>query len=381
VTNAPSQRRNIQNRTPLFLNTIMMLFSSVISGILGKRQLGRVFLEAEIFKKKNKVLYDTGADISCLDEKEFRKIPIDVRPKANAFSTHRQYLSASKDPLVVKGVFDIPIKICGRTIFHPFYVIKNLSDPVILGADFIHEHKLSYCPEKRDFFWSSKKWVTGVATLTTACVLPAFSVASVKVNLHTAENTRPDQPKPVLVTIQDTENPLLVGGPGLITPDAQGQAVVEIRNCGPDYLEYPRGQTIGTLENAEDYEIELMDPNRLNAIVERTKRNQVPMTPEIEQFIEENAKINVPNNYAEKYRQVLKKHHAVFSRDKTDLGRSNLIQHEIHLKSDDPIYVKQFKMPDVHRDYLEEQVKEWLKLGIVQPTRSRYNSPMFLVNK
>ena len=381
MTNAPSQRRNIQNRTPLFLNTIMMLFSSVISGILGKRQLGRVFLEAEIFKKKNKVLYDTGADISCLDEKEFRKIPIDVRPKANAFSTHRQYLSASKDPLVVKGVFDIPIKICGRTIYHPFYVIKNLSDPVILGADFIHEHKLSYCPEKRDFFWSSKKWVTGVATLTTACVLPAFSVASVKVNLHTTENTRPDQPKPVLVTIQDTENPLLVGGPGLITPDAQGQAVVEIRNCGPDHLEYPRGQTIGTLENAEDYEIELMDPNRLNAIVERTKRNQVPMTPEIEQFIEENAKINVPNNYSEKYRQVLKKHHAVFSRDKTDLGRSNLIQHEIHLKSDEPIYVKQFKMPDVHRDYLEEQVKEWLKLGIVQPTRSRYNSPMFLVNK
>ena len=358
-----------------------MLFSSVISGILGKRQLGRVFLEAEIFKKKNKVLYDTGADISCLDEKEFRKIPIDVRPKANAFSTHRQYLSASKDPLVVKGVFDIPIKICGRTIYHPFYVIKNLSDPVILGADFIHEHKLSYCPEKRDFFWSSKKWVTGVATLTTACVLPAFSVASVKVNLHTTENTRPDQPKPVLVTIQDTENPLLVGGPGLITPDAQGQAVVEIRNCGPDHLEYPRGQTIGTLENAEDYEIELMDPNRLNAIVERTKRNQVPMTPEIEQFIEENAKINVPNNYAEKYMQILKKHHAVFSRDKTDLGRSNLIQHEIHLKSDEPIYVKQFKMPDVHRDYLEEQVKEWLKLGIVQPTRSRYNSPMFLVNK
>ncbi len=170
-----------------------MLFSSVISGILGKRQLGRVFLEAEIFKKKNKVLYDTGADISCLDEKEFRKIPIDLRPKANAFSTYRQYLSASKDPLVVKGVFDIPIKICGRTIYHPFYVIKNLSDPVILGADFIHEHKLSYCPEKRDFFWSAKKWVTGVATLTTACVLPAFSVASVKVNLHTSEKTRKGQ--------------------------------------------------------------------------------------------------------------------------------------------------------------------------------------------
>ena len=371
----------MQNSTPLFLNTIMMLFSTVVSGILGKRQIGRVFLEAEIFKKRNKVLYDTGADISCLDDKEFRKIPVELRPKANAFSNRRQYLSASKDPLVVKGVFDIPITICGRTISHPFYVIKNLSDPIILGADFIHEHKLAYCPEKRDFFWSAKKWVNGVAALTTSCILPAFSVASVKINLHTTEGTRPVQPNPVLVSIRDEDNPLLVGGPGLITPDSQGQAVVEIRNCGPEYLEYKRGQIVGILENAEDYEMEFMDPSRINAIVEKNKEKQVPMTPEIERFIKENAKINVPSSYVDRYMQVLKKHHAVFSRDKTDLGRSDLIQHEIHLKSEDPIYVKQFKMPDVHRDYLEEQVQEWLKLGIVQPTRSRYNSPMFLVNK
>jgi len=138
VTKAPSHRRSIQNTKPLFLNTIMTLFTCVISGILGKRRIGRVFLDAEICKKKNKVLYDTGADISCLDEKEFRKIPVDLRPKANPFSTHKQYLSASKDPLEIKGVFELPITICGRTIRHPFYVIKNLSDPAILGADFIH---------------------------------------------------------------------------------------------------------------------------------------------------------------------------------------------------------------------------------------------------
>ncbi len=63
--------------------------------------------------------------------------------------------------------------------------------------------------------------------------LPAFSVASVKINLHTTEGPWPDQPHPVLVTIRDKEKHLLVWGPKLITPDMQGQAVVEIQNCGP----------------------------------------------------------------------------------------------------------------------------------------------------
>jgi hypothetical protein len=338
-------------------------------------------MEANICNGKNKVLYDTGADISCIDEKEFRKIPIDQRPKANSFSIFKQFLSASKTPLAVKGVYNLPITIKGRTITHPFYVVKGLSDPFILGADFIHENKLGYCPEKREIFWSSRKWTKGIASLTSACVLPAFSVTSVKVNLLSEEGGRPDALKPILVQIKSMDNPLLAGGPGLITPNEQGQATVEIRNCGPEFYELKRGQIIGTLENAEEYEIKPMNPDLVNSIINKQTPENVPITPEMNRFIEENAQINVPDKYRAKYLELMKKHHNVFSRDKTDLGRSDLIQHEIHLKSEEPIYVKQFKMPDVHRDYLEQQVKEWLKLGIVQPTRSRYNSPMFLVNK
>jgi hypothetical protein len=44
-----------------------------------------------------------------------------------------------------------------------------------------------------------------------------------------------------------------------------------------------------------------------------------------------------------------------------------------------PFRGKQFKIPDVERDKLHKSVAEWLKLGVVQPSRSKYNSPLFYV--
>ncbi len=55
--------------------------------------------------------------------------------------------------------------------------------------------------------------------------------------------------------------------------------------------------------------------------------------------------------------------------------------HEIVLKTPEPIYVKQFKIPDAHRQEVKRHVLEWLKLGVIQPARSRYNSPIFAVMK
>jgi len=72
---------------------------------------------------------------------------------------------------------------------------------------------------------------------------------------------------------------------------------------------------------------------------------------------------------------------SVFSKHKNDLGRCDVVQHEIHLRDKVPVYIKQFKVPEVHSTSIEDQVKEWLKLDIVQPSMSRYNSPIFVVKK
>jgi hypothetical protein len=55
--------------------------------------------------------------------------------------------------------------------------------------------------------------------------------------------------------------------------------------------------------------------------------------------------------------------------------------HKITLKSQEPIYVKHFKIPDAHQKEVERHVLKWLKLGVIQPAPSRYNSPIFAITK
>jgi hypothetical protein len=75
------------------------------------------------------------------------------------------------------------------------------------------------------------------------------------------------------------------------------------------------------------------------------------------------------------------KHFSIVSIDKSYLGRVRNFFYKIHLKDNEPVFRKQFKIPDAHRPFLEESLAEWLKLGVVQKSDALYNSPVFCVPK
>jgi hypothetical protein len=55
--------------------------------------------------------------------------------------------------------------------------------------------------------------------------------------------------------------------------------------------------------------------------------------------------------------------------------------HDIELKTEDPIYIKQFRIPEAQREAVQKHIEELLKLGVVKPSRSKFNSLIFVVNK
>ena len=77
------------------------------------------------------------------------------------------------------------------------------------------------------------------------------------------------------------------------------------------------------------------------------------------------------------------KHWRAFSVNKQDIGKSNKHQHKIELKDKetDPAYTAQFPLSPTNMDFIKSSVKEWVATGMVEPTVSPWNSPIFCVKK
>ncbi|XP_017797025.1 PREDICTED: uncharacterized protein LOC108578250 [Habropoda laboriosa] len=63
------------------------------------------------------------------------------------------------------------------------------------------------------------------------------------------------------------------------------------------------------------------------------------------------------------------------------LGKTTAIQHKIPTINDQPIHVKQYRFPPIHREEITRQVSELLENDIIRPSTSPYSSPIWVVPK
>ncbi len=189
--------------------------------------------------------------------------------------------------------------------------------------------------------------------------------------------------KYAIAEISCPEEAYLAGGPGLVSLDEQGSSLVEVFNTGPELITLARGQIIGQIDNLQGRQLLVFEADKVNQVAEaqwrrdRAKADKIPVTEEFQKM----CRLECPSTYMEDYRMLLAKHWRIFSMNKNEIGFCSTFLHKLFMKTDEPVYVKQFKIPEAHHQYLQDQVKEWLRLGIIQPSQSRYNSLVFLVEK
>ncbi len=153
-------------------------------------------------------------------------------------------------------------------------------------------------------------------------------------------------------------------------------------NSGPTEMTIPRGTQIGLMETIHaDGAIKVDEGEVAAKLSAREVQLPAPPSTKRRQQILQELTLTVPSTKKEKYIDLIMQNHDIFSKDKNDLGRANNFTHKIDLKNKAPVNIPQYRFADTHKAALDKQIDEWLKMGVIQPSNSRYNSPIFVVRK
>jgi hypothetical protein len=254
-------------------------------------------------------------------------------------------------------------------------VITELNDNII-GIDFMHRNKLIYDVNTRQVKFAEAKMNTICATKQVTIPAMTSSMVTTKFNGETHLD------KTYVATIHCPGSPTLTGVPSLVSIDRNYNCKIIIENCAPYEVMIKRNDIMGIVEIEEDELYPLTDDTA--AEICASIKNNIPKTTRTRLTRDEIARrcnLQVPDEYRERYIDILFKHQDAISLDKYDLGLAKNYKHKIHLKNEDLVYRKQFKIPEAHHQFIENTLEEWLKLGVVRRSDLLYNSTIFCVPK
>ena len=71
----------------------------------------------------------------------------------------------------------------------------------------------------------------------------------------------------------------------------------------------------------------------------------------------------------------------MFSINKSNLGRTDVMEHSLSMRDQYTVFTKQFHFPESHRSVLITHMQNWIKVGVDSPSHSHFNLPIFCVPK
>ena len=82
-----------------------------------------------------------------------------------------------------------------------------------------------------------------------------------------------------------------------------------------------------------------------------------------------------------KVRMILNKWQNIFSKGPTDLGCTNLVEHEIHLENEDPFKDPYRRIPPALIQEVREHLNEMIEAGAIRPSKSPFSSNVVIARK
>ena len=354
----------------------------------------RAYVNFTISAKKNAkmitALYDTGASVSLMTPKDFEKIK-QHGTVLEKFQHHCGIINASQKPMATEGAFRVRLFLNGKYIPACFIVSPEIHTSII-GMNIITAHGLTLDPvtfKVRPSAPVSALSDTEFKEDPDTLLKPIAEVRTLKattIHSRTGQLTRfglfdPNGQRILrevdgIVTVEQLT--------AAVKTDQNGAFSIHIPNATAQDNIIPKGRAAGKFYSLNDWAP--VNANEAKSKAEQHAKER-PLRPHTK---EEKAKIkdvlsaqiqHIPYLYRQDYLEMLCQREHFFSADSHDLGFTELQEHVIDTEDKKPVFSPQFRLPAEHLQMIQENVAGWLRSGIVERSKSPYNSPIFCVPK
>ena len=326
-------------------------------------------------------LFDSGATHSAISEitaTRLETLGIQIHP-SNFHITDVQ-----KKTLHVLGDITLPVTINGCVNKWKFLVIRDLDNACIIGADFMKKHNVCLDMKSKRIVFADNiddLWTRKTLTPVNRTFIPENHHVKIQCTIQTPDNVIL-HPGSLVITKHNEAMDGVYLEESITKVLRQNRIYIVVTNTNPYPVFLKTSQTIGEIFDTSSIKVLPVHEATIASFGHTTGPIAQPDEEKL-QFLKDNfyCPPDTPANIRDKYEKLILQNHDVFASNKFDLGFSDAVSHQINMKTAQPVYVKQFRIPDCHETEILNHVREWQKQEVIEECSSPYNSPVFCVPK
>ena len=350
----------------------------IVNCMLGKQDTNEINLSGTLRQGNDSlevsVLLDTGAEKSFVNARLLRHFPhLDLSPTVLKIRT----LSGELIPAM--GSAHLELEVSGKRISHEF-VFMEMTEDVVMGMDLVGTHKIEWSWDDRclrmgnesvscDLPKVGRKAVRVVAK--ESVLIPANSELVVWASIVGREEEAPHEG---LISAQVKflrSHPVAIAG-ALVK--RQG-SLVPIRFLNPtgEIEQILVGENLAVLS-------EISEVEQVDTMGRKASGTSSTLPEPLEKLVGDIGD-KLSDEQLQSVRTLLLDYRDVFALSDDELGRTNLVEHTIHLAENAPIKQKVRREPIHHQGTVKEEIDKMLAKDVIEPSDSPWASPIVLVKK
>jgi len=329
----------------------------------------KVYIRVRFNGTPRRCLLDTGSE-TCL-------IPTSMVKGCRILPTNQKISAANGTDIPLLGYTTVPAKIGKQRIEVMGFVTEHIDMPY-LGIDFLTHYDAKWDFAKREVTiagvshpllsrGSSQAWIRRIV-LNDDVTIPPMSQMNVGTKVifgsPSGERQLCDQrndDKNVWATEEhEVARGVLVAR--TILPDRASEVPVQLFNVTDRPVALKSRAVLGNLEHLHAYSAQSPSPPRQPAPADVENQIVNEMMNKVDP--------SVPDEYKIKFRQLLLRNLAAFSKNELDLGFTDLVMHRIDTGDARPVRQQLRRYPPAHLDIIDQHLQDMQRQRIIEPCQS-----------